>query len=107
MKNMNTTKKTDDKHHCRGMGGVFSRYLDKELAQKACRQLEHHLKGCPDCQTYFDTLKKTVTLYRGLGHQKVPPDAQRRLYKVIRLEAREKAVKKMNPRRRPRHQNYR
>lgn len=91
---MSAIRKTAEKHHCRGMGGIFSRYLDKELAQKACRQLEHHLKDCPDCQTYFDTLKKTVTLYRGLGRQKVPPDAQRRLYKVIKLETGKKAGRK-------------
>ena len=91
---MSAIKKTDQKHHCRGMGTVFSQYLDQELAQQVCRKLEKHLKDCPDCQTYFDTLKKTVTLYRDLGHQKVPADAQRRLYKVIRLEAGKKGVKK-------------
>ncbi|MBI5806332.1 zf-HC2 domain-containing protein [candidate division TA06 bacterium] len=91
---MSAVKKTEQKHHCRGMGTVFSQYLDKELAQQVCRKLEKHLKDCPDCQTYFDTLKKTVTLYRGLGPQKVPADAQRRLYKVIRLEAGKKGAKK-------------
>ena len=91
---MRTIKKKVEKHHCRGMGAVFSQYLDQELAQQVCRKLEKHLKDCPDCQTYFDTLKKTVTLYRGLGSQKVPADAQRRLYKVIRLEAGKKGAKK-------------
>jgi predicted anti-sigma-YlaC factor YlaD len=94
MTKMSTVKKTSEKHHCRGMGSVFSQYLDKELAQQVCRKLEKHLKDCPDCQSYFDTLKKTVTLYRGLGHQKVPPDAQRRLYKVIKLEVGKKPHKK-------------
>jgi predicted anti-sigma-YlaC factor YlaD len=91
---MSAIKKNTEKHHCQGMGGIFSRYLDKELAKKACRQLEHHLKDCPDCQTYFDTLKKTITLYRGLGRQKVPLDAQRRLYRVIKLETGKKTGRK-------------
>lgn len=91
---MSAIKKTKEKHHCRGMGAVFSQYLDQELARQTCRKLEKHLKDCPDCQTYFDTLKRTVTLYRGLGHQKVPADAQRRLYKVIKLETGKKTGKK-------------
>lgn len=94
MTKMSATKNATEKHHCRGMGEVFSQYLDRELARQACRKLEKHLKDCPDCQTYFDTLKKTVTLYRGLGRQEVPPDAQRRLYKVIKLETGKKRGKK-------------
>jgi predicted anti-sigma-YlaC factor YlaD len=82
---MKKIKKAD--HHCSNMSRTFSQYLDKELAEKMCRKLEHHMKDCPDCRAYFDTLNKTVTLYRSLGPQKVPRAAEQRLFKTISLSA--------------------
>jgi predicted anti-sigma-YlaC factor YlaD len=85
-----STKKSKKAGHCRNMGRTFSQYLDKELAKEMCRKLEHHLKDCPDCRAYFDTLNRTVTLYRSLGHSRVPRDAEQRLFKTISLSAAKK-----------------
>ncbi|HTY08409.1 MAG TPA: zf-HC2 domain-containing protein [Candidatus Edwardsbacteria bacterium] len=73
--------------HCRRMVSAFSDYLDKDLQQQVCRQVERHLKDCPDCKLYLDTLNKTITLYRGLGDVPVPKDVESRLFATIRLES--------------------
>lgn len=80
-------------HHCHRMTAAFSEYLDKDLRKQLCRKLEAHLAECPDCQMYFDTLKKTVTLYRSLEQEPLPKDAKKRLFATIKL-ARSKAKNK-------------
>ncbi len=72
--------------HCMQMLGVFSDYLDREAKARLCRRIEEHLKECPECRLYVDTMKKTVVLYRNLGDEKVPAGVSQRLFKTIRLE---------------------
>lgn len=71
--------------HCMRMLGVFTDYLDRGAKARLCRRIEEHLKECPECRMYVDTMKKTVVLYRGLGDEKVPAPVERRLFKTIRL----------------------
>jgi hypothetical protein len=71
--------------HCLRMLGVLSDYLDRREKIRLCRRVEEHLKECPECRMYVDTLKKTVVLYRSLGDEKVPGPVQKRLFKTIRL----------------------
>jgi predicted anti-sigma-YlaC factor YlaD len=74
------------------MTSVFSDYLDHRLKKQLCQRLETHLAECPDCRMYFDTLKKTVTLYRTLEQETLPKDAEKRLFATIEL-ARSKGKK--------------
>ena len=67
---------------------MFSAYLDRELGRRLCARLEAHLSGCPDCRCYYDTLQRTVVIYRSLGSEKVPADAQQRLFKILKLPLR-------------------
>lgn len=39
-------------------------YLGKDLDSPQCEALINHLKACPECEVYFDTIKKTVLMYR-------------------------------------------
>jgi predicted anti-sigma-YlaC factor YlaD len=67
------------------MLGVLSDYLDRGAKARLCRRIEEHLRECPDCRMYVDTLRKTVVLYRGLGEEKVPAGVSQRLFRTIRL----------------------
>jgi hypothetical protein len=71
--------------HCLRMLGVFSDQLDRGAKRRLCRRIEEHLRECPECRMYVDTLKRTVVLYRSLGGVKVPADVSQRLFKTIRL----------------------
>jgi predicted anti-sigma-YlaC factor YlaD len=79
----NINKKMDQ--HCRKMTSVFSDYLDHRLKKQLCQRLEMHMTECPDCKMYFDTLKKTVTLYRTMEQEPLPKDAEKRLFATIKL----------------------
>ena len=76
------------------MVSVFSDYLDKEARAAVCRKVDEHLKDCPDCKVYLDTLNKTITLYRDLGDVAVPRDVQSRLFATIRLASAKKNLPK-------------
>ena len=38
--------------------------IDLDLGSPTCRKLKEHLAQCPDCAAYYDSLKKTIVLYR-------------------------------------------
>lgn len=38
--------------------------VDRDLNLPTCRKLREHLENCPDCAAYYDSLKKTIVLYR-------------------------------------------
>lgn len=76
------------------MASVFSDYLDRDLREAVCRKVDEHLKQCPDCRVYLDTLERTITLYRGLGGVRVPRNVESRLFATIRLAAKTKRPKR-------------
>ena len=71
---------------CRETLGMLSEYLDGELDEQLCAELERHMAECGDCRVVVDTLRKTVALYHTHGHRDVPADAKARLYAVLSLE---------------------
>lgn len=91
---MRTRRKSAGSHHCRRMVSVFSDYLDRDLREAVCRKVDEHLKQCPDCRLYLDTLNRTITLYRGLGGVRVPRNVESRLFATIRLAAKTKRPKR-------------
>ncbi|MFZ1081763.1 MAG: zf-HC2 domain-containing protein [Candidatus Kryptoniota bacterium] len=38
--------------------------VDRDLTSPTCKKLREHLERCPDCAAYYDSLKKTIVLYR-------------------------------------------
>jgi anti-sigma factor RsiW len=71
---------------CRDTLGVLSDYVDGELDEQLCAEIERHMAECGNCRIVVDTLSKTVMLYRTYGHEEVPEDARERLYAVLGLE---------------------
>ncbi len=71
---------------CREIKDKLSAYLDGELENALCAEIEQHLQGCDGCRVVVDTLNKTITLYRHYGQASVPPDAHERLTRVLHLE---------------------
>ena len=61
----------------------LSEYLDRELDDATCQEIEAHLGECPPCKVCMETLKRTVDLCRNLKQQKVPPDFSQRLQELI------------------------
>lgn len=71
---------------CKEMLGALSDYIDGELEERLCAQIEAHMRDCPGCRVMVDTLHKTVVLYRTHGQVEVPSDVRSRLFAVLDLE---------------------
>ena len=63
---------------CSQIFAMLSRYLDRELPPATCVGLEEHLRDCPECIQFVDSLKRTVELCRQYGtfrhREPVPPE---------------------------------
>lgn len=55
-----------------------SAYLDQELDEATCRDIEEHCLGCPDCAGVIEGLRATVGLCRATGERPLPPAVRAR-----------------------------
>jgi RNA polymerase sigma-70 factor (ECF subfamily) len=58
--------------HCKQIFAVLSEYLDAQLPEKNCRELERHLKGCQPCIAYLESLRTTVEACRRYKAPRAP-----------------------------------
>lgn len=74
---------------CRRYLSLLSDYLDHELEEQVCRELEAHLQRCPDCRVVVDTTRRTIYLYRVLAEEEpaLPQEVRQRLFARLDLEA--------------------
>jgi len=74
--------------NCQTMLTFLSDFVDGDLDQDLCLQIETHLSECPDCAIVVDTLKKTIYLYQSNSKNtvQVPDDVRERLFKCLNLE---------------------
>ncbi len=84
---MTYAHKHDDIARCQELLGQLNDYVDGELAAELCHDLELHLADCPDCSVVFDTLAKTISLYRTLDATPVelPQEVEARLLRRLSL----------------------
>ncbi len=73
-------------HNCRDYLGNLSLYVDGELSDELCQQIEAHMDECENCRVVVNTLSKTVTLYHQLPAPEMPNAVRERLYKVLDLD---------------------
>jgi len=67
---------------CKAMFAELSNYLDEQLDDSLCTELEKHMRGCEPCQAFLSTLESTI-----LQCRQSPKDSpNRRKASVIRKE---------------------
>lgn len=49
---------------CQEIFAELSAYLDAELPEDACQEIEEHLAGCAPCVEFVNSLRKTVEIFR-------------------------------------------
>jgi RNA polymerase sigma-70 factor (ECF subfamily) len=54
---------------CKAMFAELSNYLDKQLDDSLCDELEKHLDGCGPCQVFLASLEATINDCRRLPNQ--------------------------------------
>jgi len=77
-----------NKHvNCGELIGSLSDYIDGELEQALCDEIERHVRGCEDCRVVVDTLKKTIYLYHETSSKTAMPSSVReRLFHRLDLD---------------------
>ena len=60
--------------------------LDEDINSAACRAIKKHLKSCPNCTAYLDSLKKTVRIYKYSPNPRFPSKARRKLFATLKIK---------------------
>jgi anti-sigma factor RsiW len=77
---------SDAKHNhadCMKMFSRLSEYIDNELDEVTCQDIEKHMADCKPCQICLETLKRTVALCRNMKDQPVPEAFSLRLKALL------------------------
>ena len=69
---------------CKHILQELNLYIDRELEQEFCGQLEAHLKGCDRCRIVLDTTQRTIQLYRDQTPMELPEGVKDRLPAALR-----------------------
>jgi len=68
----------------------ISDYIDGELAESVCEDIEDHLKGCKNCRIMVDTMKQTVVLCREGKQEQLPKHIEDKLNSALKKRWEEK-----------------
>jgi len=75
------------KKSCQQMLQELNEYIDGDLSDELCSELETHLQECQDCTVMINTIKKTIELYRLEPAEPAMPEAVRdRLFHTLDLD---------------------
>jgi RNA polymerase sigma-70 factor (ECF subfamily) len=70
--------------NCKKVQELLSEYLDDELKDVICGDIQKHLDDCPDCLVQVDSVKQVIRLYREATDTECPVDIQIRLQDVLK-----------------------
>ena len=71
------------KKDCRKYFKRISEYLDGDLDDEICHEIETHLSQCPECRKCHDSLQKTIQLCKEMGNEEMPIDTRERLRSTL------------------------
>lgn len=71
---------------CNEIFESLSDFIDEELSETACSEIENHMADCRNCRIVVNTLRKTVTLYHQMPRETMSGEARLELHRIIKLE---------------------
>lgn len=73
--------------NCHHLLESLSGYVDQDLGQDLCAEIERHLENCENCQIVINTLRKTIELYHEtIPDPQTPEEVRRRLFMRLELD---------------------
>lgn len=76
-----------DHEQCRHLLGSLSDYIDGDLGDELCSEIDRHLQNCENCRIVIDSLRKTVYLYHVTAEPPdMPDDVRERLFTRLDLD---------------------
>lgn len=71
---------------CKDFLGALNEYLDETEDAEIRREVEEHIKACPNCWVVFNTTQKTLQVFKGIEPLDIPSEIHERL--MTRLQKR-------------------
>jgi RNA polymerase sigma-70 factor (ECF subfamily) len=71
---------------CKGMFAELSNYLDDELDDSLCEELEKHLDGCEPCKAFLSSLERSIQQCRTAPNESPDPRVAARLRREVMTE---------------------
>jgi RNA polymerase sigma-70 factor, ECF subfamily len=81
---------------CKAMFAELSDYLDEQLDDSLCEELEHHMTGCGPCQVFVATLEATIEQCRKSPAQNPPTASSAKLRDEV-IENYQRAMAVLRP----------
>lgn len=72
--------------HCKEMFAELSNYLDDELDDSLCDELEKHMDGCEPCKAFLSSLEKSIQQCRMAPNESPDPRVAARLRRELMAE---------------------
>jgi anti-sigma factor RsiW len=78
----------DDHPTCKYFLGFLSDYVDGELSEDLCREIENHTAECQNCRVVVETLHKTISLYHQSAEEttEISNEARAKLFTSLKLD---------------------
>ncbi len=74
-------------HNCGSLLESVSDYVDGELGNALCEEIERHMADCNNCRIVVDTFKKTISLYQETSKKTtIPIGVRERLFHRLDLD---------------------
>lgn len=73
-----------EKHHCKHFLCKICEFLDGEIEQTCCVEIEQHIEECEECRIVVSTMQTTMRVCRDLGCEDIPDTIRIRLHQEIR-----------------------
>jgi RNA polymerase sigma-70 factor (ECF subfamily) len=82
---------------CKAMFAELSDYLDEQLDDSLCEELERHMNGCAPCQAFVATLEATIEQCRNAAGDCLPSKAARLREELMQKYQRLNAMLRPSP----------
>lgn len=88
-------KSSGEKHEharqgrCKEMFAELSNYLDDELDDSLCEELERHMEGCEPCKAFLSSLESSIQQCRSTPNEAPDPRSAAKLRRELLLEFQE------------------
>ncbi len=83
------TREPAEPSSCPDVIPILSRYLEGDIGEAQCAEMDRHVRGCPRCRARCDSLRSTLALCRGAAETgAVPPEVQEAVRSALRTVVR-------------------
>ncbi len=73
--------------HGKKMIDKIAEELGSDFDSEVIEEVAEHMKNCPDCKIYVDSVKQTIKIYRvSESDTSVPEEVSDRLFKTLKLD---------------------